>query len=736
LETTLFDRLSGVLRLRNDELSREMHSALETARSAAQQDREAVTALAATLGQALDGLGSVLDGSLTGLAGSVTTALTQGREQTSAELASMAERFGSTVNGMQADLLLRDEQVDSRIARLQSAVETKLDQVRAQVATAITVIRSDVANEVETLAPRVDELALTSTAVNESLRSLRTDVVNTVEGLRDRLVTVNTDTTEVLRGAMTETRSEVADITRALREDLLDRIEVKYRTVAERLDAVAGTSVDLGGRMGALTASVDRSADAGERRAAGVAAVDLVLSELNTTISGFRAEWPTRTYEVVEGAKAVAEGVVLEVRSEVQAQLERVRDELARAVGGVDEAATGLGAGTDKLSRAGTVLVEYLEQRDRLLEAERDSVLSGLLETLAAGLSNVDRAALAARVGEAAARRRDGRDAERYRKAVGKPVAPRIDDLPEAVRALAPQAPPPVAASPRRKASASAAPAKPARAAAKPATKPATAKAPARTATAKAPAAKAAPRRSSARTPSTKTRSAKPAAAKPAAAKPAPAKPAPAKPAPAKPAPAKRAPAKAPGRTAAAPAATPSPSRSAAARTTTRSPAAKAPAARTPAARTQAAKAPAARTRTARSSAARPTAARRPPISDDAPVARVPSSPAARVPTKPAASVGPPAPLTRRAARPTSAPGPAPGDRRGRLDEMPRVPGPEVALDAAASLPAWNARSGGTAAQRRQDEAETSWASRAADAPDDDDDDDNVGLRTLFRRRR
>jgi hypothetical protein len=58
-----------------------------------------------------------------------------------------------------------------------------------------------------------------------------------------------------------------------------------------------------------------------------------------------------------------------------------------------------------------------------------------------------------------------------------------------------------------------------------------------------------------------------------------------------------------------------------------------------------------------------------------------------------------------------------------------------VALDAAASPPTWHARSGGTAAQRHQDQAETSWASRGAD-DDDDDDDDDVGLRTLFRRRR
>jgi len=74
----------------------------------------------------------------------------------------------------------------------------------------------------------------------------------------------------------------------------------------------------------------------------------------------------------------------------------------------------------------------------------------------------------------------------------------------------------------------------------------------------------------------------------------------------------------------------------------------------------------------------------------------------------------------------------APQDRRGRVDVMPLVPGPDVALDAAAPPP----RAGRAAPGRYEEpEAETSWASRSS-ATEDDYAEEDVSLRALFRRRR
>jgi len=212
---------------------------------------------------------------------------------------------------------------------------------------------------------------------------------------------------EVVRAAVAETGTEVAEVVRSVR-------------------AVTG-------HVGDLHEVVTRGVGATQEALTALSGSTEALAQ---TVEGFRTEWPTRTYEVVQGARAVADGVVREVRAEVSAQLERVRRELDRAAGGVDAARDGLDAGTDRLSRAGAVLVAYLEQRDRLLEAERDSVLHDVLDTFAAGLSPRDRSALAGRVGDAVSRRRDGRDAERYRAAVGTPVSPAAD-LPEDLRRLA-----------------------------------------------------------------------------------------------------------------------------------------------------------------------------------------------------------------------------------------------------------------------------------------------------------
>lgn len=109
------------------------------------------------------------------------------------------------------------------------------------------------------------------------------------------------------------------------------------------------------------------------------------------------------------------------------------------------------------------------------------------------------------------------------------------------------------------------------------------------------------------------------------------------------------------------------------------------------------------------------------------------------VPSKGATGGTEPRPPSRPAPRGAPAP---PRERRGRLEEMPRVPGPQVALDAAAPPPLRPAqppqpprRPAPPPAQ--PPEAQTSWARPLGPADlDDEDDDSDVSLRTLFRRRR
>ncbi|HWH29170.1 MAG TPA: hypothetical protein VNU26_09445, partial [Mycobacteriales bacterium] len=586
METALYDRLSMILRARTEELRDDVVGALERTSAESTSSREAVSELAETVRRALDGFGEVLDRSLTGLGGSVSTALSEGREASRADLTELADRLGGTVAELRDDLRRRAEQDRTVFADLRAAVEQRLEAVRGQVAAALADARTDVATEVGTLRPQLAELTASANASSEGFAALRVDLAESSETLRERLTAVTTESAAAVRDALAETRTEVAERTRALREEVLERVEQVFGTVVDRLgdlaaDVTAGTgatraaterlavlaaasdtvrrtleevrtdvgrstedlraalvaqaeqqlatvterlaevaravessagdtrtlqqraealaeaaeafrdevngrlelvrddvveagrdlrkelftkadaqAAELLDRLAALDTTVDESGrDVGER----LTAVDTALQAntgvteqasldvralvettdaLGGIVGGFRKEWPTRSLEVVQGAKAAAEATLGEVRGEVAAKLDEVTAALDRALGGVDRARSGIDTGTKRLSAAGQVLLQYLEERDRLLEAERDRVLHEILDEFASGLSARDRAALRSRMGDAVSRRRDARDAERYRAAVGEPRPP-VTELPEDVSALVPPPPPP-----------------------------------------------------------------------------------------------------------------------------------------------------------------------------------------------------------------------------------------------------------------------------------------------------
>ncbi len=75
-----------------------------------------------------------------------------------------------------------------------------------------------------------------------------------------------------------------------------------------------------------------------------------------------------------------------------------------------------LGGGTDRLVGAGQALLAYLGERDQWLERERDRVLHEVLDEFAEGLSGRGRRSLTSRMRNVVDRRRDARDAERFRQ--------------------------------------------------------------------------------------------------------------------------------------------------------------------------------------------------------------------------------------------------------------------------------------------------------------------------------
>jgi hypothetical protein len=154
-----------------------------------------------------------------------------------------------------------------------------------------------------------------------------------------------------------------------------------------------------------------------------------------------RSDWQPRVDAVVAEGRASAQGVLHEVQEQLEHSLAEMSEMLAGQAKAVRDVSGLLGGGTERLVSAGQALVAYLAERDRALEAERDRILHEVLEEFAIGLSPKERKAVASRVGEALDRRRDVRDAHRYRRSQQgqpavevPPVTPEIAELVEPIQ--------------------------------------------------------------------------------------------------------------------------------------------------------------------------------------------------------------------------------------------------------------------------------------------------------------
>jgi hypothetical protein len=287
---------------------------------------------------------------------------------------------------------------------------------------------------------------------------------------------------------------------------------------------------DLGGTLEALERSTVATRDdvdnqLGELRSDFADALDEVREHIETTVTtsgesvagalaDMQGEWRPRVDAVIEDGRTAARSVLSEVQAEVHRATADLRAALDGQVAAIGNVTGYLDGGTNRLVAAGQSLLAYLGERDRMLEKERDRLLHEVLEEFAEGLSPRERRAVASRVGEAVDRRRDARDAARFRKTADGHPEPEIPAVPSLVARLAEPVPEP---GPLR----SAAPRSVARGSSlRPAPKPtprtssATKATPAKTAVAKPAVAKAAAKKAA---PSKKAAPAKPVARKAAA---------------------------------------------------------------------------------------------------------------------------------------------------------------------------------------------------------------------------
>ncbi|HVV77884.1 MAG TPA: hypothetical protein VHC43_17845 [Mycobacteriales bacterium] len=239
------------------------------------------------------------------------------------------------------------------------------------------------------------------TAIDESTRpidaqlsSLQGGILDGFAESRDRLLEDLSGVLASMERASVETRDNVELQLTELRNDFADALD----EVREHVDDTVGSS----------------------------------SRDVATALGELRSDWSTRADIVVSEGRAAAAGVL----DDVQATLA----EQASAIGSVSGT---IGSGTERLIAAGQALLAYLADRDRTLERERDRVLHDVLEEFAAGLAPRERRAVASRVGEAVDRRRDSRDAARYRRDQVDRPEPDVPSLPGVLARLSEPVPAP-----------------------------------------------------------------------------------------------------------------------------------------------------------------------------------------------------------------------------------------------------------------------------------------------------
>jgi hypothetical protein len=403
------------------------------------------------------------------------------------------------------------DRLESRIVSLDDRLAALLQSINSERAAAGQ-HRERTSEALQEQASALDEWA---EAVRAGLEDLGDAVASSLGTLGDTLQdpAAREADRRHLEAMLTEVMTAVDEATRPIDDQLASMhggILDGFAAARDRL------LEDLGGTLEALERSTvatrgDVDNQLGELRSDFADALDEVREHIETTVTtsgesvagalaDMQGEWRPRVDAVVEDGRAAARSVLSEIQAEVHRATADLRAALDGQVAAIGNVTGYLDGGTNRLVAAGQSLLAYLGERDRMLEKERDRLLHEVLEEFAEGLSPRERRAVASRVGEAVDRRRDARDAARFRKTADSHPEPEIPAVPSLVARLAEPVPEP---GPLR----SAAPRSAARG------------------SSLRPAPRPAPRKSSAtKATSTKTAAAKPAVAKTAAKKATPAK--------------------------------------------------------------------------------------------------------------------------------------------------------------------------------------------------------------------
>ncbi|HET6910231.1 MAG TPA: hypothetical protein VFH54_12885 [Mycobacteriales bacterium] len=390
---------------------------------------EAQQQWASDIRAALADVAGALDRSLGSLGESLTTAVQSSREAERSHLEQIVADLQSAMTVSRDSNAGAVADLRGFLDGFQTNTERRLEEVRAVLADGMSEAREGLVTE---LSSTIHSLETANSAsarlVEEEVTSLRSDLADALEEVRDRISTMVAKAQEAIAASVDEQRSTFDETVRGLRSDVLDRVEESTATVSTGLDELRG---------GVVTAS-----RAGDQTVSRVNEFATTLQSLDATVAEMHADWERRTDAAIELVANAGHAAVDEFRQEIRDLVSDLKRAVHDSAESVDESGDVITGATGRLVAAGEALLAYLARRDQLLEQERDRVLHEMLDEFGQGLSAKERRSLSARVGEALDRRRDARDADRYRSQNSGEAPLEIPEPPPDLAALvAPPAP-------------------------------------------------------------------------------------------------------------------------------------------------------------------------------------------------------------------------------------------------------------------------------------------------------
>ena len=401
---------------------------------------ETIEAAAATVKSSLEETARNLDETLSAKTNHLASELTSRSDALAAELTSrsdaLADEMSSRSETLAAGITSRSEALADELRRSGDELVGRIDESQSRSSESL----QQASGELKEIASKSaidlnDALQASAARTFDRIQKLREDL----EGYTKQLSDLPVRTEEQLTEQAAAIEREMAEA----RQTISQQLEAERKMMFERLDAHLNATKASGAAMSrqieSTKSAVDKKLPEIEQKVAD--RIEVIGQGLAEQMEAIRT---TIDSEVPEMEKRMG-GYLAKVRSVVDAQPPVLADKVDEVLGPVLSEMEKIGERFQNVNRRVTesnsrmeamqeALIRYLAERDARLEEVRDSVLGDVIRQFSETLKPKDRTKISDALREAEQRRKDRRDADRYRKLKSK--SPESIPAPEPPREL------------------------------------------------------------------------------------------------------------------------------------------------------------------------------------------------------------------------------------------------------------------------------------------------------------